>query len=115
MISISSGGVFKSSTSPRLPTSSSRNITLHTLTLNNAVDLELPSVAMAGSKKINKAKAREPKTKDVIVVNNYAVIADMDGNPNSPQEFDESHHDEGELYFKADEDATEVRTLTFSC
>jgi hypothetical protein len=68
---------------------------------------------MAGSKKINKAKSREPKAKDMSMVNNYAVIADMDGNPNSPQEFDESHHSEGEFHFKADENATEVCALPF--
>jgi len=32
----------------------------------------------------------------------------QDGNPASPQEFDVSPHDEGEVYFKADDDASKV-------
>jgi hypothetical protein len=63
---------------------------------------------MVGTKKIDKSKKRQ------VVINTYEIIADMDGNPNSPAEFDKSPHDEGELYFKADEGATKVRFLTFS-
>jgi hypothetical protein len=63
---------------------------------------------MAGTKKINKSKARE------LVINTYEVIAGIDGNPNSPAEFDESPHGDDELFFKADDDATEVRSLTLS-
>jgi hypothetical protein len=70
---------------------------------------------MAGTKKTNKSKVREPMTKDVFVVNAFAVIAEMDGNPNSPEEFDRSPHDDDELFFKADENATEVRTLALLC
>ena len=78
---------------------------------------------MAGTKKINKAKAR-PKESSA-VANVYEIIQDMvvfplfrpanshltnsqDGNPASPQEFDVSPHDEGEVYFKADDDASKV-------
>ena len=57
---------------------------------------------MAGTKKINKAKAR------TAVVATYEVLSGMDGNPNTPKEFDESHHDDDELFFKTDEDATQV-------
>jgi hypothetical protein len=72
--------------------------------LNHAFELGA-SVTMAGAKKINKAKKRE------VIINTYEVIAGMDGNPNSPAEFDESPHDDKELFFKADEDATEVCTV----
>jgi hypothetical protein len=63
---------------------------------------------MAGTKKINKAKKRE------VVINTYEVIADMDGNPNTPAEFDDSPHDDEELFFKADENATQVSTNSLS-
>ncbi len=57
---------------------------------------------MAGTKKINKAKAR------TAVFATYEVLSGMDGNPNTPKEFDESHHDDDEVYFRADIDATQV-------
>jgi hypothetical protein len=57
---------------------------------------------MAGTKKINKAKAR------TAVFATYEVLSGMDGNPNTPKEFDESHHDDDEVYFRADDDATQV-------
>jgi len=60
---------------------------------------------MAGTKKMNKAKAR------ATVITTYEVLAGMDGNPNTPKEFDESPHDDDEVYFKADDDATQVRRL----
>jgi hypothetical protein len=60
---------------------------------------------MAGTKKINKAKARAS------VVATYEVLAGMDGNPSTPKEFDDSPHDDDETFFKAEEDATEVRVL----
>ena len=57
---------------------------------------------MAGTKKINKAKGR------ATVVTTYEVLSGMDGNPNTPKEFDESPHNDDEVYFKADGDATQV-------
>lgn len=61
---------------------------------------------MAGTKKINKAKARPT------VIATYEVLAGMDGNPATPQEFDDSPHDEDEVFFKADEDATKVYLIS---
>ena len=61
---------------------------------------------MAGNKKINKAKAR------ATVIATYEVLAGMDGNPITPKEFDESPHSGEELFFKADDDATQVCTIT---
>jgi hypothetical protein len=57
---------------------------------------------MAGTKKINKAKARPT------VIATYEVLAGMDGNPNTPKEFDEDPHTDGEVFFKAEDDATKV-------
>jgi hypothetical protein len=74
--------------------------------LSNTTTLGIEtSVTMAGNKKINKAKAR------ATVITTYEVLAGMDGNPNTPKEFDESPHTDEELFFKADDDATQVCTL----
>jgi len=56
---------------------------------------------MAGAKKINKGKPR---------VLTYELLADMTGNPATAQEFDDSPHDEKEVFFTANDDATEVWT-----
>jgi hypothetical protein len=66
------------------------------------------TIIMAGTKKINKAKARPT------VIATYEVLAGMDGNPNTPKEFDEDPHTDGEVFFKADDDATKVRACSFS-
>jgi len=62
---------------------------------------------MTGTKKMNKAKPRPT------VLATYEVLAGMDGNPNTPKEFDEDPHTDGEVFFKADEDATKVCTSFF--
>lgn len=66
---------------------------------------------MAGTKKINKSKKA---VKETVQVNSYEVIAGDDGNPNSPAEFDADEAYDGELFFKADDDAVQVRALTLS-
>jgi hypothetical protein len=70
-----------------------------------------PSITMAGTKKIDKSK--KVKKINEPMVNVFEVIADNDGNPSTPLEHDNAAGYEGELFFKADDDASEVRKLSF--
>lgn len=55
------------------------------------------------------APVKKSKLKAKIVpVNLFGALEGMDGNPQTPREFDDSPHDEDEVFFKADVDATEV-------
>ena len=70
-------------------------------------DFELDT--MAGTKNIN--KSQKVKQADV-KINVYELLDGKDGNPQSPAEHDGAAGYEDEMYFKADEDADEVRTAT---
>jgi hypothetical protein len=61
---------------------------------------------MAGTKKINKSQARQTSSAST---NAYDVIAGIDGNPKSPTEHDANPAYHDELFFQADENATDVR------
>jgi hypothetical protein len=67
---------------------------------------------MAGTRKINKAKKA---AKETVQINSYEAIAGDDGNPNTPAAFDADEVYDGELFFKADDDAEQVRTPTLLC
>lgn len=54
---------------------------------------------------VNKSKLKAKS----VPINLFGALEGMDGNPQTPQEFDDSPHDEDEVFFKADADATEVR------
>jgi hypothetical protein len=56
----------------------------------------------------SKSEGAAPAT---TTLNLYSAISKMTGNPNSPAEFDASPHDDDELFFKADEDTSEVRRM----
>jgi hypothetical protein len=56
------------------------------------------------------APSKESKTTSTMPLpaNLYASLEGIDGNPRTPAEFDMSPHEEGEFFFRADDDATEV-------
>lgn len=61
-----------------------------------------------GTKKLGAPKAAAV---GINAANMFAAIEKMDGNPQSPTEFDDSPHDGDEVYFKADEEESEVRSI----
>jgi hypothetical protein len=74
----------------------------------NAVINDSSSIKMAKAIKENKpVKAKQSSVGKA--GNLYSAIAAMDGNASSPAEFEAENPGADEVYFKADEDADEVR------
>lgn len=71
-----------------------------------SVLFRLLSIKMAP---VSKAKAKaKAVAKAVLPTNLYDMLEGKTGNPTTPAEFDESYPEEGELFFKAAEDADEA-------
>jgi hypothetical protein len=51
----------------------------------------------------------------VVPINLYGALEGMDGNPQTPQEFDDSPHEDDEVFFKADEEDDKVFIILTSC
>jgi hypothetical protein len=78
--------------------------------------LRTPNIlAMAVTKKNKpkpKAKAAAAPT-SLFASNPYSAVMHDDGNPNTPEQFDATNPDDDEMYFKAEEDVSDVSLLVF--
>lgn len=69
-------------------------------------------MAVKKNKPRPKAKAEGPST-SLFAQNKFSAVEHIDGNPNTPEEFDATNPDDAEMYFNTEEDADDVSLLVF--